>query len=150
MELRLNGTVEPVWGDHDRLEQVFVNLLENAATHGASDGGIEVTLRHGPNHPLVEVEVRDHGPGIPPVLGERIFEPRVRGTIERAGAGLGLPIARAIVEAHGGTLASVPVDDGASFLVALPAEPPDAAHTLDGSWNVFDEGSEREVHDRVV
>ncbi|HET6772329.1 MAG TPA: ATP-binding cassette domain-containing protein [Acidimicrobiales bacterium] len=150
MELRLNGTVEPVWGDHDRLEQVFVNLLENAVTHGASDGGIEVTLRHGPNHPLVEVEVRDHGPGIPPVLGERIFEPRVRGTIERAGAGLGLPIARAIVEAHGGTLACVPVDDGASFLVALPAEPPDAAHTLDGSWNVFDEGSEREVHDRVV
>lgn len=149
-ELRLDGTVEPVWGDHDRLEQVFVNLLENAATHGASDGGIEVTLRERPNQPVVEVEVRDHGPGIPPALGERIFEPRIRGATELAGAGLGLPIARAIVEAHGGTLAPVPVDGGAAFVVALPAEPPDAATALAGSWSVFDEGSEREAGSRVV
>jgi len=63
---------------------------------------------------------------------------------------LGLPIARAIVEAHCGTLVSVPVDGGASFVVALPAEPPDAAHALDGSWNLFDEGSEREADGRVV
>lgn len=149
-ELRLDGTLEPVWGDHDRLEQVFVNLLENAATHGASDGGIEVTLRRRPNHPLVEVEVRDHGPGISPALGEAIFTPRVRGSTGLAGAGLGLPIARAIVEAHGGTLASVPVDGGASFVVSLPAEPPDAAGALEGSWSLFDEGSEREVDGHVV
>lgn len=148
--VRLDGAVEPIWGDHDRLEQVFVNLLENAVTHGSSDGGIEVTLRHRPDQPLVEVEVRDHGPGVLPGLGERIFEPRVRGATDVAGAGLGLPIARAIVEAHCGTLVSVPVDRGASFVVALPAEPPDAAHAPDGSWNLFDEGSGREVDGRVV
>lgn len=127
--LRLDGHLEPVWADHDRLEQVFVNLLENAATHGAraaeTDGdGTVVTLRCGDAAGTVEVEVRDHGPGLPADLGEDIFEPRVRGVTDVAGAGLGLPIARAIVEAHGGTLAAVPPDDGAgaAFLVTLPVE----------------------------
>jgi signal transduction histidine kinase/ABC-type branched-subunit amino acid transport system ATPase component len=144
--LRLDAAVEPIWGDHDRLEQVFVNLLENAAAHGASDRGIDVTLRPGALPGAVEVEVRDHGPGISPGLGERIFEPRVQGATVVTGAGLGLPIARAIVEAHGGTLVTVPVDRGASFLVSLPTEPDDAAdRVLDGSWNLFDEAGERDV-----
>ena len=149
VHLHLDAAVEPIWGDHDRLEQVFVNLLENAAAHGASDRAIGVTLRPGSRSGTVEVEVRDHGPGIPPELGERIFEPRVRGATDVAGAGLGLPIARAIVEAHGGTLATMPVDRGAAFLVALPAEPAEPAEASagmpDGSWNVFDETGERHV-----
>ena len=62
--------------------------------------------------------------GIPAGLAEKIFEPRVRGTTEVAGTGLGLPIARGIVEAHGGTLVVAPADSGASFVVALPADPP--------------------------
>ena len=85
-----------------------------------------MTIGPGAAQGAVEVEVRDHGPGIPPALAGRIFEPRVRGLTDAAGAGLGLPIARGIVEAHGGTLVLAPVDRGASFLVSLPSEPPDA------------------------
>ncbi len=139
--------LEPVWGDHDRLEQVLVNLLENAAAHGASADGIDVTLRRGTASGSVEVEVTDHGPGVSPALAARMFEPRVRGTADGAGAGLGLSIAKGIVEAHGGTLAAAAAVRGASFVVALPCEPPteasDAHH--DASWNLVDPIKEPDV-----
>ena len=54
--------MEPVWADHDRLEQVFVNLLENAASHGASARGTDVTVRPAAAPGWAEVEVTDHGP----------------------------------------------------------------------------------------
>jgi signal transduction histidine kinase len=160
IELRADPRLEAMWGDHDRLEQVFVNLVENAVAHGASDEAVAVAvaLRAGATPGTVEVEVRDRGPGLPPELGERIFEPRVRGATEAPGAGLGLPIARAIVEAHGGSLRAVPVDRGASFVVVLPAEPPSAGDATspssagaaaggmaEGSWSVVDEAGERHV-----
>jgi signal transduction histidine kinase len=71
----------------------------------------------------------------------------VRGSTHVSGAGLGLPIARAIVEAHGGTLVSVRVARGAAFVAMLPCEPPaDAADgTVDGSWNLLDEPREPNV-----
>jgi signal transduction histidine kinase len=135
--------VEPVWADHDRLEQVFVNLLENAASHGASPRGTDVTVRAGAPG-WAEVEIRDYGPGIPPGLAEKIFEPRVRGTTDVAGTGLGLPIARGIVEAHGGTLVVQPAQPGAAFLVSLPADPPpgSAAEPAGASWSVVEEPEE--------
>jgi signal transduction histidine kinase len=145
--VRMRDELEPVWGDHDRLEQVLVNLLENAVTHGASDRGVEAILRRGAIPGTVEIEVRDHGPGIPAALAQRIFEPRVRGVTDRAGAGLGLSIAKGIVEAHGGMLAAVPVAPGASFVVTLPAEPPaDAAEGQpDPSWALVDEAKAADV-----
>jgi signal transduction histidine kinase len=157
IDLRADPGLETTWGDHDRLEQVFVNLVENAVAHGASGEPIIVTLRRGARPGTVEVGVRDLGPGLPPELGERIFESRVRGTTEAPGAGLGLPIARAIVEAHGGSLRTVPVDRGASFLVTLPAEPPaeppagtgagpGAVNSVpEGSWSVVDETGDGHV-----
>ena len=142
--IHLETGLEPVWADHDRLEQVFVNLLENAASHGASSRGTDVTVRSGAPG-WAEVEIRDHGPGIPPGLAEKIFEPRVRGTTDVAGTGLGLPIARGIVEAHGGTLVAAPAQPGAAFLVSLPADPPpgSAAEPAGASWNVVEEPEER-------
>ncbi len=141
--IQLETGVEPVWADHDRLEQVFVNLLENAASHGGSPRGTDVTVRSGPAG-WAEVEIRDYGPGIPPGLAEKIFEPRVRGTTDVAGTGLGLPIARGIVEAHGGTLVVAPAQPGASFLVSLPADPPpgSAAEPAGASWSVVEEPEE--------
>jgi K+-sensing histidine kinase KdpD len=141
IRVHADADLEPVWGDHDRLEQVFVNLLENAVAHGASPDGIDVTLRRGASSGTVEVEVSDHGPGIPRALADHIFEPRVRdATRHHAGAGLGLPIAKGIVDAHGGTLASVPAACGACFVVALPCEPPTDASVLplDASWSLVD------------
>lgn len=140
IRLEADEHLEPVWGDHDRLEQVFVNLIENAVTHGVSARGVDVALRRGTVPGTVEVEVRDYGIGIQPALAERIFEPRVRGAAEVAGAGLGLPIAKGIVEAHGGALAAVPVDTGACFVAALPSEPPadSAGDPLGAAWSLVD------------
>jgi energy-coupling factor transporter ATP-binding protein EcfA2 len=82
--------------------------------------------------------------GIPAGLGGKIFELRARGT-----TGLGLPIARGIVEAHGGTLVVAPADPGASFVVALPADPPPdprsatASEPSGASWNVVEEPEEQ-------
>lgn len=135
--------VEPVWADHDRLEQVFVNLLENAASHGASPRGTDVTVRGAGGSAVVEIT--DYGAGIPPGLAEKIFEPRVRGATEVAGTGLGLPIARGIIEAHGGTLVAAPAIPGASFVVTLPADPPPGsiAEPTGASWNVVEEPEEQ-------
>jgi signal transduction histidine kinase len=145
VRIHVTGGLEPVWADHDRLEQVFVNLLENAASHGASPRGTDVTVRAGGPPGWAEVEISDYGAGIPAGLAEKIFEPRVRGTTEMAGTGLGLPIARGIVEAHGGTLVVAPADPGASFVVALPADPPPGTtgELAGASWNVVEEPEEQ-------
>jgi K+-sensing histidine kinase KdpD len=149
VRVRVAGDLEPVWADHDRLEQVFVNLLENAASHGASPRGTDVTVRAGGAPGWAEVEFTDYGAGIPAGLAEKIFEPRVRGTTEVAGTGLGLPIARGIIEAHGGTLVVAPADPGASFVVALPADPPPDARSgtagepSGASWSVVEEPEEQ-------
>jgi signal transduction histidine kinase/ABC-type multidrug transport system ATPase subunit len=140
--VRVHGgeDLDPVWGDHDRLEQVFVNLLENAATHGVSPEGIDVTLRRGADATTVEVDVTDRGPGIAPGLADRIFDPRVCG--DGGGAGLGLSIARGIVDAHGGTLAALGSAGGASFVVTLPCERPPGPEPAidetgdDGAWTL--------------
>ena len=112
VRVRVTEGLEPVWADHDRLEQVFVNLLENAASHGASPRGTDVTVRAGGAPGWAEVEITGSGAGVPAGLAGKIFEPRVRGTTKMAGTGLGLPIARGIVEAHGGTLVVAPAIPG--------------------------------------
>jgi len=112
-----------VWADHDRLEQVFVNLLENAVRHGGGASGAEISATVDAAAQTVHVRVRDDGKGIPDELAERVFLPRERGATDGPGAGLGLAIARGIVEAHGGTIALEPVAAGTSIVVALPVEP---------------------------
>jgi signal transduction histidine kinase/ABC-type multidrug transport system ATPase subunit len=146
IRVHATGDVEPVWGDHDRLEQVFVNLLENAVAHGASRHGADVTVRRGRPPGTAEVEVADRGPGIPASLADRIFEPRVRAAGDVSGAGLGLSIARGIVVAHGGTLVATPARRGARFVVTLPCEPADAAEAPpDAAWTLVDAPREPDV-----
>ena len=113
-----------VQGDPDRLEQVFRNLLANAVTHTPHDGVIIVRAQAA--GPRVVIEVIDTGCGIPadhlPHVFDRFY--RVDGSRSRAtgGAGLGLAIARQLVEAHGGsiTVASGGAGAGACFSVTLP------------------------------
>jgi two-component system sensor histidine kinase KdpD len=108
-------------------EQVFVNLVENSFRHGRASSPIEIAARAAPG--AVEIEVSDRGPGIPPGQEERLFEKFYRGPGARSGGvGLGLPICRGIVEAHGGTVVAQNRDGGgARFVVRLPVEgsPPD-------------------------
>jgi signal transduction histidine kinase len=115
--------VPPLWGDHDRLEQVFVNLLENAVRHATGASHVEVSAALAAAGDRVIVAVCDDGVGIPAELAERVFLPRERGRADGPGAGLGLAIARGIVEAHGGTIAIDPSPGGAHIVVSLAVEP---------------------------
>lgn len=134
--LHLPAALEPVWADHDRLEQVFVNLVENALRHGAAEGTVDVTVR--PAAPgVVEVLVSNDGPRIAAEQSTLIFQPRVRG--DGSGAGLGLAIARGIAEAHGGACELLE-DTRTTFRVALPVEPPeDPANHDDTAWGLVEE-----------
>jgi signal transduction histidine kinase len=88
----------------EKVQRVLFNLIQNAIRHTPADGS--VTVRARPAGRAVEIEVDDDGEGIPPESGERVFEPFYRGDASRAddGAGLGLAISKAIVEAHGGKI----------------------------------------------
>jgi signal transduction histidine kinase len=102
--------------DRARLAQVFQNLLGNAVEHGKPDAPI--TVRTGCDHKHVWAKVTNRG-AIPPEERPRIFEP-FRSSSTSKGLGLGLYIARAIVEAHGGTIAVDCKDDETTFLINLP------------------------------
>jgi signal transduction histidine kinase len=90
--------------DAEKLRRVLFNLIQNAIRHTPADGS--VTVRAEPAGGWVEIEVADTGLGIPAPERERVFDPFVRGERARsgAGAGLGLAISRAIVEAHNGRI----------------------------------------------
>jgi len=94
----------------EKVQRVLFNLIQNAIRHTPADGS--VTVRARPSSTGVEVEVADSGEGIPAGDGERVFEAFYRGDAARGedGAGLGLAISRAIVEAHGG---KIWLEDGA-------------------------------------
>ncbi len=102
------------------MEQVLINLLENAAKYTPALSPIDIDARVVEDR--VVVDVADRGPGIPQGASERVFEKFYRGPSRGvSGAGLGLPICKGIVEAHGGTIVALDRDGGgAVFRVALP------------------------------
>lgn len=106
-----------VRGDRELLKSVFRNLILNAAQAMQERGAIDVRVTQDGAACLVTVS--DTGPGIPPQLSARIFDPFVSG--RSGGTGLGLAISRRILRMHDGELTLVPtVDPGATFLVRLP------------------------------
>jgi signal transduction histidine kinase len=128
------GGEAPAWGDASRLSEVFMNLIQNALEAAPADGVVNVRTEPGmPGH--VRVSVHNTGAGIPAELRERIFQPFF--TTKSRGIGLGLAIARKIVEAHHGSLTVT--SDGLSettFVVDLPVAPvvatPSREETLRG------------------
>ncbi|MGE3260155.1 MAG: PAS domain S-box protein [Bacteriovoracia bacterium] len=110
-----------VWDRH-RLEQVFTNLLSNAAKYAS---GKPVDITFSTEDKTATISVRDHGEGIPAAAQLRIFEPfeRVNAKSDIVGLGLGLYIVKQIVDAHGGsiTVKSAP-GEGAEFIVILPID----------------------------
>ncbi len=111
-------------------EQVFVNLLENAARYTPAGSRIEITAREIPSG--MEIRVADNGPGLSLGMESRLFEKFVRGDSVspdgRRGVGLGLAICRGIVQAHGGSIAARNrASGGAEFVITLPCRlhPPD-------------------------
>jgi signal transduction histidine kinase/ABC-type multidrug transport system ATPase subunit len=110
-----------VWADHDRLEQVFVNLLDNAIRHNPPGTRVSVTASPGQPGEAV-ISVLDNGTGLPPDMAVAPFEPKRRGHSASAGAGLGLSIAQGIVSAHGGQITPGSAGEGTSFQIRLPVE----------------------------
>jgi len=135
-----------VWADHDRMEQVFVNLLNNAVRHNPPGTKVRVTAtgKEVPGEQAVSevvISVVDDGAGMPPELAAAPFEParhpsssKGAGSLgegngsngksnrQSAGAGLGLSIAKGIVQAHGGRIELTAPSKGTCFSVYLPVE----------------------------
>ena len=122
----------PVRGDRTRLIQVFSNLLNNAARY--TDRGGAITLAAAVIGDVVEVRVTDSGIGIPPEMLTAVFEmfAQVDRSLERSqsGLGIGLTLAKRIVEMHGGRVEarSDGVDMGSEFIVRIPTS--DHAHEI--------------------
>jgi signal transduction histidine kinase len=110
-----------IWADHDRLEQVFVNLLDNACRHNPPATLVRVIARSGEGH-QISIVVADSGPGLPAEIASAPFEPGRRRAAPTGGSGLGLSIAKAIVDAHGGEIALEETDVGTRFSICLPIE----------------------------
>jgi len=110
-------------GDPERVHQVVANLLENAVRYSPVGSTVQVRAARSNGH--VRIEVADEGPGIAPGDAERVFERFYRADAARStrdgGAGLGLAIARWIVDLHGGDIHPEPVDPhGCRMVVTLP------------------------------
>jgi two-component system, chemotaxis family, CheB/CheR fusion protein len=120
----LQGDDDPIVisGDARRIEQILLNLLVNAVTFSGGSGSIDVSLRQAEG--IAEVAVHDHGPGIPAHVLPHIFDRFYRVDDERSareGLGLGLFIAREIVNAHEGRIeVESTIGSGATFTVRLP------------------------------
>jgi signal transduction histidine kinase len=123
IELDIEEGVPTICGDSGALNQVFLNLIKNAAEAFSPEGGsIRVSLHC--DDGAVVVTVADDGPGIPEDARSLLFEPFFTTKAAGEGAGLGLSISRKIVVAHGGELeVSSEVDRGTRFSVRLPVSP---------------------------
>jgi two-component system OmpR family sensor kinase len=120
--------------DGERLSYALDALIENAVKFTRNGGAIAIRAWHAGDAAMIEV--RDDGPGIASEHSDRIFErfARADGANGGGGTGLGLPIVKAIVEAHGGSITlESPLGQGASLRMRLPGFRPRAAHAR-GSW----------------
>lgn len=128
-ELSLAEELPPVLADEDHLQQVILNLLNNARDLMADGGRItlntaEIEPESGRERGLVEFRVEDTGPGIEPQHLDKVFDPFFTTKPEGEGTGLGLSICQGIIETHGGSIwaENLPAG-GAVFVVRLPAGP---------------------------
>ncbi len=132
LSVDVSGSLPPIRGDGQRLIQVLLNLLSNALRHTPPGGNVTISLR--PAGREVHMAVRDTGEGIPADVLPHVFERFYRADQARSrearsrdggGSGLGLTIARSLVEAHGGRIwAESEPGAGSTFTVALPTVEP--------------------------
>jgi len=118
----LSKNLPPCYGDVTLIEQVFLNLIQNAgrALKGVS-GNKKIAITSYPVDNQICIAVSDSGPGVPEELKEKIFDPFF--TTNPDGSGIGLSIAQRIVTDHSGTLTVVSGElGGAHFTITLPIE----------------------------
>ena len=121
LRLDLPDELPPVHVDYTEVDQVLTNLIENAAKYSPPEA--EITVSAAVRDGALLVNVADGGPGISDEAMPRLFEPFFRATgVQRGGSGLGLAVARGLVEAHGGRIwAENRPQGGASFSFEIPA-----------------------------
>jgi len=123
-DLQIDAEPVLVSGSRDELHRLVLNLIENAVRHTPPGTHIRASIGRENGEAMLVVE--DDGPGIPPELGDHVFDRFVRsGRDGGLGSGLGLSIVRAVAESHGGSVVLDPPLDGggARFVVRLPAAP---------------------------
>ncbi len=128
LELELDGDGPPVLADAQRIQQVLANLLDNALRHTPPRGRVDLSLGGEPTTGAAVITVRDDGEGIPTDQLSAVFQRFYRADPSRpvhdgGGSGLGLTIARAIVDDHGGSLTaqSAGAGAGSTFVLSLPS-----------------------------
>jgi signal transduction histidine kinase len=142
LELSVDAGDHTIDADEDQLQQIVLNLVRNALAATPAGGRITVRIEAEigaqigtqigtqigaqievpPGLRRVRLIVRDTGPGIPPELQDRLFEPFFTTRASEGGTGLGLAVVRAIVTEHGGTI-TASSDRGAEFIVSFPPRP---------------------------
>jgi len=122
VSIRYSGESHSVNGDSAELQRALVNVLENAVKFSAPGSEVELEMRS--QDGVIRIECKDHGPGVEPEEQQKIFEPFYRGkrTSSKDGSGLGLFIARRILEMHGGKIQASPNHPSGTILtLQLPA-----------------------------
>jgi len=139
IEKHIAAGLPAISGDPTTLKIALQNLLSNAAKYGTGDWiGVSASVEHDRNGPMVEIAIADRGAGIPPGEIGKIFDPFYRGQRAMAdqvhGTGLGLSLAKRILEAHGGALAvRSEAGKGTEFLMRIPAAPLEETHEFANS-----------------
>jgi two-component system, OmpR family, sensor histidine kinase KdpD len=144
IEVRIEDDVPILHVDPILIEQVLVNILDNAGKHSPSGGRVEICATLEGARAMVSVS--DEGPGIPAEVRDSVFDVfyRVRaGDKQAAGTGLGLSICRGLVEAHGGRIEALPGPGGRGTTIAfwLPVQPVPPIASPDENEREPDEGS---------
>ena len=118
VDLTVVGELPTIDADASRLQQALDNLVANALVHGPGDGLVSIRAEAAS---AVLISVTDRGRGIAADEIDQIFDVGVRLVPDSQGSGLGLPLARAIVEGHGGSLTVTSIlGEGTTFTIALP------------------------------
>ncbi|MGZ3474018.1 MAG: sensor histidine kinase [Polyangiales bacterium] len=120
--VRRSADSDVVPGDASRLQQVVTNLVDNGIRHSPRGSRLELEVLGAASRDRVRLRVRDHGPGVRPEDRARLFDRYAQGApkTRRGTAGLGLYIARQLVELHGGHISIEDAAPGAAFVVDLP------------------------------
>ena len=120
LRVEVSGAPPPVSADPEQLRLVLQNVLMNAAQAMGGSGIVEIAL--GCEAGTCHIAIRDHGPGMSPEVMDKAFDAFF--TTKHRGTGLGLPIARRVVEAHGGRISVAPAPGGGTVVAIEFGTPP--------------------------
>lgn len=125
LDIKFYGEEETIFADKDKISQVIVNLLSNALKYTPEGGKVEVKVKGAED--ITEISVKDTGNGIPaddlPYIFERFYRADKSRNRLTGGAGIGLTITKAIVEAHKGKIqVQSKVNEGTEFIISLPKQ----------------------------